>query len=188
MNIIDNYIYIYNLGSEGEFLILPTYPDSISDSMGSTFQSSTALARSAPVFSYSYSGPRVVQVNLGLHRDMLYDMNYGKSNFKVEIGDDYVDTLIKKLQAIAVPSYRASDKSVKPPMVAIRFGNEVFIKGVVQGGVSISYSKPLLENNRYAQVSVSFTVYEYDPYDADTVAKVGSFRGITNTLSSIYKT
>ena len=48
--------------------------------------------------------------------------------------DDYVDLLIKKLQSIALPRYKASDKLVNPPMVAVRFGDAVFIKGISMGG------------------------------------------------------
>ena len=46
---IDNYIYFYHLGESGEYIILPTYPTTIADSMGSTFNQTNALSRSAPV-------------------------------------------------------------------------------------------------------------------------------------------
>jgi len=181
-SLIDNYIFLYNLGDAGEFLVLPTYPDSISDSMSSSFASTNALSRSAPVFSYSNSGPRTVQITLNLHRDMLDSVNVGVSNLRVDIGDDYMDTLIKRIQAVAVPKYVASAKSVQPPMVALRFGGDIFIKGVVTGGITVTYSKPLLEGDHYAQASIGFTVSETDPYDASTVASEGSFRGITSTF------
>lgn len=182
--LIDNYIFLYNLGDSGEFLVLPTYPDSIADSMSASFNTTTALSRSAPVFTYSNSGPRTVQVTLNLHREMLDLVNVGVSTMKVQIGDDYMDTLIKKLQAIAVPKYVASSKSVQPPMVAMRFGSEIFIKGVATSGISVTYSKPLIEDNKYSQVSIGFSVSEVDPYDASTVASEGSFRGITSTFRS----
>ena len=162
-------------------MVIPTYPDSVSDSMSSTFQQTNALGRSAPVFSYSNSGPRVVQIQLTLHRDMMDEVNYNVSDIPVEIGDDYIDTLIKCLQATALPSYRASAKSIEPPMVAIRLGNEIFIKGVVVGNVGVIYNKPILENDKYAIANISFSVYEVNPYDAETVAKEGSFRGLTST-------
>lgn len=181
-SLIDNYIFLYNLGDAGEFLVLPTYPDSISDSMSSSFASTNALSRSAPVFAYSNSGPRTVQITLNLHRDMLDSVNVGVSNLRVNIGDDYMDTLIKRIQAVAVPKYVASAKSVQPPMVALRFGGDIFIKGVVTGGITVTYSKPLLEGDHYAQASIGFTVSETDPYDASTVASEGSFRGITSTF------
>ena len=53
-NLIENYIYIYQLDA---YLILPVYPDRLTDSLGSTFASTNALARTAPIYSYSYSGP-----------------------------------------------------------------------------------------------------------------------------------
>lgn len=182
MEMPQNYIYISHLGNNGEYLLLPTSPDSIQDTMTSTFAQQNALSRSAPVFTYSNSGPRSVQVTLSLHRDMMDDINIGASNIVLEDGEDYVDTLIKKLQSIAVPKYNLSNKAVEPPLVAVRFGNEIFIKGVVSGSISVTYEKPILVNNRYAMVTVSFMVYEIDPYDATSVAKNGSFRGVTRTL------
>lgn len=176
--LIVNYLYLYHTD---EWVLIPVYPDQIQDAMPTTFQKTNALSRSAPVFSYSYSGPRTVQVALSLHRDMMNEENYGKSNLKIEVGDDYIDTLIKRLQSISLPKYKASSKSVVPPMVAVRFGDEVFIKGIVEN-ISVTYKKPILVNEKYAQVDISFTVNEVDPYDADTVAQQGSFRGLTRTF------
>ena len=178
----DNYIYISHLGDDGEYLIIPTYPDSIQDTMQSTFASQNALSRSAPVWTYSNSGPREIEISLDLHRDLMDDANIGVSNITLEDGDDYIDTFVKKLQAIAVPKYNLSNKLVEVPTVAIRLGNEIFIKGIVNGGVNVTYAKPLLTDNRYSQVKVAFKVYETDPYDASTIAKNGSFRGLTRGM------
>lgn len=176
---IDNYLYVYHLD---QFFVIPTFPDSLNDTMGVSYNSSTPMSRSAPIFSYSNSGPRELQISLHLHRDMMYQINWQVSNATVQAGDDYVDTLIKAVQACALPSYGVSEKMVDPPMVAVRFGNDVFIKGVVDGAVSVTYNLPLLENNKYADVMVSFTVKEVEPYDAQTVFATGSFRGIDTTL------
>lgn len=178
----NNYIYISHLGEQGEYLILPTYPDTIQDTMQSTFQSTSALSRSAPVFTYSSSGPRTIQITLDLHRDMMDDVNIGVSNIQLEPGEDYVDTLIKKLQAIAVPKYNLSNRAVEPPMVAIRLGDEVFIRGIVNGGITVTYNKPILNNNKYSNMTIVFIVSETDPYDATSIAKNGSFRGLTRTM------
>ena len=178
----ENYIYISHLGENGEYFILPNFPDSIQDSMGSTFGQTNALSRSAPVFTYSNSGPRQMQVTLNLHRDLMESVNAGVATVEVELGDDYIDTLIKKLQAIAVPKYNLNNKLVEPPLVAIRFSNEVFIKGVVNGGVTVTYNKPILDGGKYVNVTVAFQIYEVDPYDATTVEKNGSFRGVTRGM------
>lgn len=188
MNMIDNYLYIYHIGydpktgQKGQFVVLPTYPETIQDSLTSTFTSSTPLSRSAPIFSYSRSGPRSMQITLAFHRDMMTEINYGVSNLSVALGDDYVDTIIKNLQACALPSYKAASKMIEPPMVALRFGNEIFIKGIIDGGVTVTYKLPILDNNKYSQVEIGFTVTEIDPYDAETVAEKGSFRGMSSTL------
>lgn len=178
----DCYIYISHLGECGEYLILPTYPDTINDNMQSTFSTTTALSRSAPVMTYSNSGPREVQITLNLHRDIMDDVNMGASNIELEPGEDYIDTLIKKLQAIAVPKYNVYNNAVEPPMVAVRLGREVFIRGIVNGGISVTYDKPILSDERYARVAISFKVTETDPYDATTIAKNGGFRGLTRTM------
>ena len=178
-NMIDNYIYLYHVD---QFIVIPTFPESITDNISVSFNKATPMSRSAPIYSYSDSGPRALQVNLDLHRNMMTDINYGISNANVEIGDDYVDTLIKQIQAAALPSYSSSQKLVDPPMVAVRFGNDIFIKGVVTDGISVNYQLPLLENDQYAHVTVSFTVEEVDPYDAKTVMQTGSFRGLDTSL------
>lgn len=199
LKMIPNYIYFYHLD---EFCVLPFYPEEISDSMSSKFAETNALSRSSPVFSYINSGPRQVQLNLNLHRDLMNDLNKDISNIKKNVVDfskeDYVDTLVKYLQAIALPRYKnysAGSRSVIPPMIAVRFGNDIFIKGVVTSGIQTTYRKPIMVDNKYAQITLSFTVYEVDPYDADYVAgkydngEGGSFRGLfdSNFRGGIYK-
>lgn len=191
-NKINNYIYFYHLE---KFCVLPDCPESVTDSMVSDFASTNALARTAPVFSYQHSGPRNVTINFEFHRDMLNDINRNVSNLKDNVvdfsGKDYVDTLIKYLQAASLPEYNeysSGAKTVIPPMVAIRFENNIFIKGVVSSGVTVTYKKPVLSDGKYALIDVSFTVSEVEPYDADYVAEAGSFRGLTRTFKNgIYK-
>lgn len=181
--LIENYIYLYHTD---QFLLLPTYPESISDSIGASFIATSPLSRSAPIFSYANSGPRSLQVNLSLHRDMLWDLNYNLSNFKLNVGEDYIDYLVKALQAIALPKYSSTIKMVDPPMVAIRFGNEIYLKGIVNGSVSITYSGPIGEDNKYKKVDISFNLQEIDPYDAESVQLGGSFRGLNKTLERVW--
>ena len=182
MQFITNYIYLYHTD---KFIIIPEYPESITDNMGSSFNQTTALSRSAPVFTYANSGPRVVTINLELHRDMVNDLNItaGNTNLKSNVvsqTDDYVDILIKELQSIALPRYNVNNRAVIPPRVAVRFGNELFISGVVTSTITCTYGKPILSNGKYAKVSIGFTISEYDPYDATLVSQLGSFRGITS--------
>lgn len=182
MQFVTNYIYLYHTD---KFIIIPEYPESITDNMTSSFNETQALSRSAPVYTYAHSGPRVVTINLELHRDMVNDLNItaGNTNLKSNVvsqTDDYVDTLIKELQSIALPRYNVNNRAVIPPRVAVRFGNELFISGVVNSAIQCTYNKPILSNGKYAKVSISFTVYEYDPYDATLVSQLGSFRGITS--------
>ena len=185
---IDNYIYLYHTKT---LIAIPTYPENLHDSLGVEFSAASPLSRSAPIYSYVKSGPRSVQINLKFHRDMFNDMNVKSSNLNVpDLQDtDYVDIMIHQLQSMALPRYAAGQKMVDPPLVAVRFGNELFIKGVVTGEVGTDFSGPILRTDKYAEVSVSFTINEVDPYDALMVAHLGSFRGISTDLErNVYKT
>jgi hypothetical protein len=150
--------------------------------MTSTFQPTNALGRTAPVYTFSNSGPRTVQIAIPLHRDIMDEVNIGISNVALGEGEDYVDSLLRALQAIAVPKYNLQNKAIEPPLVAIRLSNEIFIKGVVTSGIGLTYSKPILSNGKYAKVDLSITISEVDPYDATSVFKNGGFRGVVQSL------
>ena len=177
----DCYIYISHLDlpEEAKYWQLPGYPENVTDQMNSSFMENSALGRSAPVFTFSNSGPRTINISLTFHRDMFDEM---PSNVIPRIGEDKAESFIHAIQAIAVPKYNLSNKAIEPPLVAIRLGKEVFIKGIVSGGVTVKYGKPILVDEKYAIIEISFTVSEVDPYDATTVFKNGSFRGLTATL------
>lgn len=229
-NMIDNYIYVYHTST---LIILPTFPETITDSVNTAYNSTSIMGRSAPIYSYSGSGPRSIDVSLKLHRDMMnqintsaysdVNLNIGMAMFKDDSNiqkklqrEDYVDIMIRELQAIAFPNYQASEKMINPPLVAVRFGDEVFCKGIVEGGVQVTYSGPILGNQlydekgdpefetiqvngkqykqrktgkgKYALADISFRVHEVDPYSADIVALQGSFRGLDRSLErNLYK-
>ena len=182
----ENYIYISHLGEGGYWWWIPCCPQTITDSMSSEFSPTTALGRTAPVYTYSSSGPRTVQLDIQLHRDMMDMANAGNhslpTDFKVDTNEDYVDTLIRALQSISVPKYTLTNKTIEPPLVCVRLSNEVFIKGIVTGNIGLEYELPLISGNRYAQVRLSITITEVDPYDATSVFTNGSFRGLVQTL------
>ena len=115
------------------------------------------------------------------------DLNYQKSNVNLPTGspgitDDYVDVLIRYIEAAALPVYQATNKMVNPPIVAMRLGSDIFIKGVVTGQVGKTYKFPILRNGKYAVVNLNFAVSEVEPYDAWDAVKYGSYRGIDTTL------
>ena len=178
-NMIENYIYMYHVQ---QFIVIPTYPESLTDTLSVEFASSTPMSRSAPIYSYSKSGPRQITIKLDLRRDLMTQVNKDVSNIPVSPGDDYVDTLIKQIQAIALPVYGATEKMVDPPIIACRFGNDIFIRGVVEGSVGVDYDLPIISGNKYAHVGVSFTIVEVDPYSAPQVMTSGSFRGFDASL------
>ena len=181
----DCYLYISHLDEGYQYWMLPGYPETITDQMNSTFTDTTALGRSAPVYTFSNSGPRTMNISLKFHREMFEEVNNHMRNTNSTYfadGDDMAENFIHAIQAIAVPKYNLSNKAIEPPLVALRLGSEVFIKGIVSGGVSVTYSGPILSNEKHAEISITFPISEVDPYDASTVFKNGSFRGLTATL------
>lgn len=177
----DCYLYISHLDEGFKYWQLPGYPDSVDDKMESLFSPSTALGRSAPVYTFSHSGPRSISLTLNFHRDMFEEM---PTNVRARDGEDNAESFIHALQAIAVPKYNLSNKAIEPPLVAVRLGREVFIKGVVTSGIQVTYGKPILYNEKYATIKISFTIAEVDPYDSSTIFTNGSFRGLTATLKN----
>ena len=178
----DNYIYISHLDKDFQFWKLPTWPDTISDSMASTFTPTNALGRTAPIYTFSNSGPRTVRISIPLHRDLMDEVNLGVSNSKLGEGEDYVDNLVRALQSIALPKYNLKNKAIEPPLVALRLSNEIFIKGVVTSGIGMDFTKPILSNGKYAKIDLTIEISEVDPYDATSVFKNGGFRGVVQSL------
>ena len=169
---IDNYIYLYHTDT---LIALPMYPESLQDSMEVNFQNTPMLSRSAPIWSYTGSGPRSVQIQLPLHRDMMTQINTSNSKLNIPNLDDedYVDIMVNQLQSIAVPVYAASEKMVNPPLVAVRFGKSLFCKGVVTGSVTVTQEGAILRNDKYSIINVSFSVSEVDPYHFEDSLEVG---------------
>lgn len=179
---IDNYIYLYHTNS---MLVLPAFTDKVVDQVTPNYAPEVPLQRSAPIFSYSgMSTGRSLSFTFQFHRELMNEINYAVSNINPKAGDDYVDTLIKYLQSAGYPEYSASTKQVNPPMVAVRLGNDIFIKGVVNGAVGVTYGFPILANGKYADISLSITVSEFDPYSASDIQKAGSYRGVSTSLKS----
>lgn len=227
-NSIDNYVYIHHTDT---LIIIPTFPEQITDNIGTNFTPTNIMGRSAPIFTYTGSGPRSIDISLKLHRDLMNSVNtdiivpamiddeykteYEKLQSKIK-RHDYMELLINELQSIALPSYVSASKMINPPLITIRIGDEVFCKGVVDGGVNVSYSGPILANaiydpitgniqyeqgpdgkftttrlvgkGKYALADIQFKVTEVDPYDAETVRQYGSMRGLNRTLErNLYK-
>lgn len=190
---IDNYIYLYHTDT---LIALPVFPESLQDSVNTQFSSTDILSRTAPIYSYSSSGPRSFSVSLPMHRDLMNGVAVESSSLNVpqlsqltdNAGEDYMDWAIKQIQSAAYPTYGSGEKMVNPPIVAIRFGTDIFCKGVINGGVAITYSGPILRTEKYAEVTLDFTINEVDPYEAYTAASSGGYRGLNTTLERrIYK-
>lgn len=178
LNLIENYIYFYHLD---RFCVLPQWPEAISDTVSVNFNTTEILGRSAPIYTYSGSGPRSVDFTFSLHRELLSDVNIAPNSFGLEDNSKIVEELVKTIQSAALPKYEKLSKTVNPPIVAIRIGDEIYIKGVISGAVKVSYALPIVDN-KYSRCDISFSVNEIDPYDAESVRTIGSFRGLSRSL------
>ena len=164
---------------------MPDYPDDLSDIQSPKWSPSQPLLRTAPIQSYSGNDARKITYQSKWHRDMMNDINSSNSSIAKDIDfssdEDYVDRAIKQLLAAQLPVYNSAKMQVQPPTVAMRLGNEIYIKGVLTG-CGIHYAKPILRNNKYAQIDVSIEIIETEPYDAEMVLELGSFR--CNTIQN----
>ena len=169
----ENYIILHHIN---KVFLIPVDPDAITDSMSVSFAENMPLSRSAPIYSYQNSGPRSVQFQFTLHRDLVRELN---PEMQIE-GEDPVDALITWLDAIVLPDYDSANKIVNPPLVSVKIRDEIYIKGVVTGNVGVTYGLPLINYGtadkalyKYAMVTISFGVNEITPYSASILPKVG---------------
>lgn len=178
----DNYIYAYHTN---KFYCLPVFPDNIQDSMAVQFTPTTPLARSAPIYSYSNSGPRTISFSIEIHRDFMNQVNTNNSEIIPKADDDYLDSFIDAIHSLSVPEYTDAQKMVNPPLAALKIGNQIFCKGIISN-LNLEYKLPLIELSdgrlKYAVASLSFTMNEFDAYDAEYLRQVGSYRGMNNSL------
>ena len=167
---INNYIYLYHLD---KLFIIPTYPEQLQDTSQANFSEESILGRSAPIYSYSNSGPRTLNITLKLHRELTSQVN-GQS-------DDIVEELAKGLQAAVVPDYQLGSKMVNPPLVAVSFGSDVYIKGIIRGTVTVTRDLPIIMEDKYAVMGIGFSVVETTPFTGRDILSVGSWRMATGS-------
>lgn len=192
---VEAYIYIYHLGL---LFNLPTLPESLQDSLPISFSSDPVLARTAPQITYSSAGPRTLQVNLKMHRQMfciendlitvsegVSSMIYTDPSTGKDINvdpKDAMDYFIDAMTTLSLPKFTESSRAITPPSLLIRFGNESCISGVPSNFTKTA-TGPWLKNGKLADVTISFTVTETDPFSASYTAKNGTLRVLSNTLS-----
>lgn len=180
LKLIQNYIYFHHLS---EAVLLPLYPEQVFDTMTASFSSTNILGRSAPIYTYSTSGPRTVSFNLEVHRDMLNDVNLTNMTFlgkKID-PEETINELINTLEASVLPKYVDATKAVNPPIVSVRLGKDIYIKGVCTN-CTHTFKGPIRQEH-YLQCDLSLSIMEYDAYDAQLVKTLGKYRGVQDSLS-----
>lgn len=178
LNVVKNFIYFHHIDKA---CILPCYPQTISESISVTWNATNLLQSSAPIQTWSNSGPRVIPFNFDLHREMLTDTNVTSQTFLgrsliMEEPENLMEDLISTIKAAALPKYTYVTRIVNPPIVSVSIGNQIYIKGVVNSSVTTDY-KGAIRQGKYNEVSLSFSVTEITPYDADSIQKLGNYVG-----------
>jgi hypothetical protein len=179
LKLIENYIYFHHLG---EGIILPQYPEDVTDTMSASFSQTNILGRSAPIFTYGGSGPRVVSFTMKLHRDMLNDVNITNKTFlgKTIDAEETINELINITEASVLPKYTDATKAVNPPIISVRIGKDIYIKGVCTQTSHTFYGP--IRNEHYLQCDISLSIQEYDAYDAELAKTLGKYRGVSSKL------
>lgn len=201
---ISSYIYIYHLGL---IFNIPTLPESLTETMNITYNATPILGRSAPLQTFTGAGPRSVNIDIKLHRQLFQIENplirteSGEAQLEsatvtmsnpttgnIEEVDtkDAVDYLVDALTSISLPKYTSANKAIVPPSVFVRYGNELAMRGV-PSQVTKTSSGVWLKNGKMAMVEISFNLTEVEPYSAQYAAANGSLRGVPtgDTLAEI---
>ena len=166
-------------------ILLPNWPDNIQDGQNANWSATQILGRSAPIQSYGYTQARSISIQMQLHREMLKQTNV-RAKYPIkdkQIEEDYVEYVVNMLYGSVIPNYSSSAKLVDPPMVAIRIGNQMYIKGVCTR-FTVGYKGAILRDNKYSEMEITIDVTEINPYDAITAMGVGAFRSDGDILMS----
>lgn len=155
----DNYIYSHHTK---QIYRLPMYPEAVNDAISAIYQTTTILARSAPIQSWTSSGPRSVRFSLLLHRDLDYE---GLTEAQIEMGQTVgdINRLFEEYQSLSLPNY-SSPMLVEPPMITVRLGKNIRITGIPD--ISLVNKLPINSDGIYQVGEFSFEIREIDPYDA----------------------
>ena len=128
----------------GISLAMPCYPTTLTDSLQVNHNSNSVAYRTEPYINYVSSGPRTVTAAFNLHREMKGDSRMSD-----------IDTIINTIQAACYPTGSASN-SVE---AKLKVGKSLSIRGVITGGVQVSFSGPIIEG-KYNVYDISFTITE----------------------------
>jgi hypothetical protein len=128
----------------GYTLYMPCYPKSLSDTASASYSQDSLFTSTEPYVVYSHGGPREVSVSFQLHREMRgYD------------NDAYIDTIVNTIQAACYPS-NGNTIAVQSTLAV---GNQFYIRGVINGGVTITPSGPIIDG-KYNIYDISFSILE----------------------------
>lgn len=168
----------FDLAGDKQYLIeLPLYPEQVTESISTTWNTQPILGRSSPIAAYAGTDLKRVNFDLELHRDFLtgsYSLtrnahdslgvssNGQAAGYQKQSGSGPFNTrawyvnINKMLQMSCYPQY--TDAGLIPPTTYFIFG-QMILKGFVDN-YSTTWKKPII-NTFYAWNSVSIQMSCY---------------------------
>ena len=144
------YAILYYQDSIYETIILPCYPDSITDNVSADWQSQTILGRTASIAAYTGTQSQTLSFNLKLHREM----------------GNNIEKVLQFLRKTVYPKYK--QLGLLPPITKFVFG-QTAMKGYVQS-VGFSWSGPIIDGlYQVCDVSINFTSDPNTVYGVDNL-------------------
>lgn len=140
----DPYVYSGNAQSTTT-MRLPSYPDSISDSIKSIWGVRTIIGRTSPISAFAGTDEQSVSFSFKMYRDMRIPVKSGEVQHTV-------DEVITFIRSGLYPRYTTS--GLYPPVTTFKFGDFV-VKGKLDS-VAINWQPPIVEGSyRICEVSIS---------------------------------
>lgn len=165
----NSYSSIIDLTKGGEFKFL--LPESYTETLPVSWDTSPILGRSVPPVGYNNSGPRSIQLEITLMAGAGYYDLPGKTHDQVM---EIMYNDINFVRSLVYPDYDYT--IVQPPStVLLSCGSQIKLKGVVSG-CSVTYQKPFDSQNRAMRVLLSVTISQV----ADEPPSYSDIRNNTN--------
>lgn len=169
---VDSWIYCYHLD---KLFYIPVTPDTLPNNYSPSFNLEEIMNRTAPKASFTGMKGRTLTVNLNIHSQLYFLDNPDKPNISKD--------LIKALVACSYPAYELEKSKIIPPSILMKFGKVSTIRGVIEGGVSCTWSGPWLKDGSMAMANVVFQVKETDQYSAEYISNWGTAPNIDFDLN-----
>lgn len=158
---------VYHGGSLSKSLVIPVYPNEVSENNSVSFSPTSVLNRSVAYQTYSTSG-RTLSFDLDLHEEIVAHNIKDKSNLDAVY--NYIHYFVSVVQSAAYPNYLEHGYT-DPPEISVSIGDQFYIRGILDS-CSTNWKAPIIDK-RLVDCSLSLGIKETTgPYTGAEVAKM----------------